>query len=201
MLMRYVDWLVVSLSYPLKCFNMLDLAPEDLHQLTEVLRTVEFHPQQCNIFGYGTSTGAVRLCDLRAAALCDRTWRALGDGQTSKADNKLTYSGPLDEYMHGVLDISFDSQSGYYLAVRDFGQVKVWDLRVEDRPLLKNAVLPRNQLLAHLYNRFEDGISLDSFRCLFIGGESLYPSNAVADVCCSWLFWCSRIVFISYCLL
>lgn len=153
-------------------------SPDD-NPTARKLRIVEFHPQHCNILAYGTSAGAVRMCDLRASALCDRTWRALGNGQSTgqKADNKLSYSGPLDEYMHGVLDLTFDSQSGMYLAVRDFGQVKVWDLRVEDRPLVKHSVLPRHQLLAHLYNRFEDGISLDSFRCLFIGGESLYPSN------------------------
>lgn len=32
----------------------------------------EFHPHHCNLFVYSSSKGSLRLCDMRAAALCDK---------------------------------------------------------------------------------------------------------------------------------
>lgn len=32
----------------------------------------EFHPKHCNTFVYSSSKGTIRLCDMRAAALCDQ---------------------------------------------------------------------------------------------------------------------------------
>ena len=43
-----------------------------MEELTEVITAAEFHPQHCNIFAYSTSKGAVKLCDMRQAALCDQ---------------------------------------------------------------------------------------------------------------------------------
>lgn len=42
-----------------ECFNVLDLSAElqSLQMLTEVMRAATFHPQQCNLLVYGTSTG------------------------------------------------------------------------------------------------------------------------------------------------
>ena len=161
---------------------MMDLSPENLHQVTEVLRVAEFHPLHCNILAYGTSAGAVRVCDMRASALCDASWRPLGDGEAdgnAHIENKLmgypsSSRGPLDAYMQGVSDIAF-SQAGVHVAARDYGQIRVWDLRVEDRPLARFPVMERHQLLAHLYDKFEDGVPIDCFRCTFLSGDSLYP--------------------------
>lgn len=43
-----------------------------MEELTEVITASEFHPTHCNIFGYSSSKGTIRLCDMRAAALCDK---------------------------------------------------------------------------------------------------------------------------------
>lgn len=32
----------------------------------------EFHPKHCSTFVYSSSKGTIRLCDMRAAALCDQ---------------------------------------------------------------------------------------------------------------------------------
>jgi hypothetical protein len=121
------------------------------------------------------------MCDLRAAAMCDATWRPLGNGDgtdVTMTGKSIGYpysssGGPLDEYMQGVSDIAF-SQAGVHVAARDYGQVRVWDLRVEDRPLARYPVMQRHHLLAHLYDKFEDGVPIDRFRCTFLGGDSLY---------------------------
>jgi serine/threonine-protein phosphatase 2A regulatory subunit B len=43
-----------------------------MEELTEVITASEFHPVECNLFVYSSSKGTIRLCDMRAAALCDR---------------------------------------------------------------------------------------------------------------------------------
>jgi len=42
-----------------------------MEELTEVITAAEFHPHQCNTFVYSSSKGSIRLCDMRASALCD----------------------------------------------------------------------------------------------------------------------------------
>lgn len=43
-----------------------------MEELTEVITAAEFHPNQCNTFVYSSSKGTIRLCDMRASALCDK---------------------------------------------------------------------------------------------------------------------------------
>ena len=52
-------------------FNIVDMRPEDMDNLSEVITCAEFHPSQCSQFIYSTSKGVIKLADLRAAALCD----------------------------------------------------------------------------------------------------------------------------------
>ncbi|KAK2093862.1 Serine/threonine-protein phosphatase 2A 55 kDa regulatory subunit B alpha isoform [Saguinus oedipus] len=48
------------------------LRPANMEELTEVITAAEFHPNSCNTFVYSSSKGTIRLCDMRASALCDR---------------------------------------------------------------------------------------------------------------------------------
>ena len=50
----------------------MDIKPDDMEELSEVITAAEFHPQQTNTLVYSSSKGVVRLCDLRERALCDR---------------------------------------------------------------------------------------------------------------------------------
>nr|XP_023996527.1 serine/threonine-protein phosphatase 2A 55 kDa regulatory subunit B beta isoform-like [Salvelinus alpinus] len=52
-------------------FNIVDIKPCNMEDLTEVITAAEFHPQQCNTLAYSSSRGSVRLCDMRKQALCD----------------------------------------------------------------------------------------------------------------------------------
>lgn len=55
------------------CFSdIVDIKPANMEELTEVITAAECHPHQCNVFVYSSSKGTIRLCDMRAAALCDR---------------------------------------------------------------------------------------------------------------------------------
>lgn len=53
-------------------FNIVDIKPVNMEELVEVITAAEFHPSHCNVFVYSSSRGIIRLCDMRAAALCDQ---------------------------------------------------------------------------------------------------------------------------------
>ena len=52
--------------------DVVDIKPENMENLTEVITAAEYHPVMGNVFVYSSSKGSVRLCDMREAALCDR---------------------------------------------------------------------------------------------------------------------------------
>jgi hypothetical protein len=57
----------------IKCYpDIVDIKPANMEELTEVITAAEFHPNSCNTFVYSSSKGTIRLCDMRASALCDR---------------------------------------------------------------------------------------------------------------------------------
>lgn len=51
--------------------DIVDIKPANMEELTEVITSSEFHPQQCNLFMYSTSKGTIKVADMRASALCD----------------------------------------------------------------------------------------------------------------------------------
>lgn len=53
-------------------FNIVDIKPVNMEELVEVITAAEFHPKHCNVFVYSSSKGIIRLCDMRASALCDQ---------------------------------------------------------------------------------------------------------------------------------
>jgi len=52
-------------------FNIVDIKPANMEELTEVITAAEFHPQSCNMFMYASSKGTIKLADMRESALCD----------------------------------------------------------------------------------------------------------------------------------
>ena len=46
-------------------FNIVDIKPANMEELTEVITASEFHPKECNLFVYSSSKGTIRLCDMR----------------------------------------------------------------------------------------------------------------------------------------
>jgi serine/threonine-protein phosphatase 2A regulatory subunit B len=53
-------------------FNIVDIKPANMEELTEVITAAEFHPQSCNWFMYASSKGTIKLADMRSSALCDQ---------------------------------------------------------------------------------------------------------------------------------
>ncbi len=53
-------------------FNIVDIKPVNMEELTEVITAAEFHPLSCNWFMYASSKGTIKLADMRESALCDQ---------------------------------------------------------------------------------------------------------------------------------
>ncbi|KAI1236095.1 hypothetical protein IHE44_0001369 [Lamprotornis superbus] len=44
-----------------RSFNIVDIKPANMEELTEVITAAEFHPHHCNVFVYSSSKGTIRL--------------------------------------------------------------------------------------------------------------------------------------------
>ena len=111
------------------CFTVVDMKPQDMESLSEVLTAACFHPTQSHIFAYSTSTGAVRLADMRAAALCDNSAKEFKDC-TSRSAHAF-----FAEILECISDIKF-TQAGHQLLMRDYMSLKLWDARMVHMPVL-----------------------------------------------------------------
>jgi serine/threonine-protein phosphatase 2A regulatory subunit B len=60
-----------NLNIQNESFNIVDIKPTNMEELTEVITAAEFHPQSCNWFMYASSKGTIKLADMRQRALCD----------------------------------------------------------------------------------------------------------------------------------
>ncbi|XP_044486410.1 serine/threonine protein phosphatase 2A 55 kDa regulatory subunit B alpha isoform-like isoform X6 [Mangifera indica] len=61
-----------------QCFNIVEMKPSNMDDLTEVITSAQFHPIQCNLLAYSSSRGFIRLVDMRQSALCDNSARICG---------------------------------------------------------------------------------------------------------------------------
>ncbi len=74
---------------------MIDIKPDNMEELTEVITAVQFHPQHCNILAYSSSRGAIKICDTRSAALCS-TYAKVYQEPVSASINKSFISDILN---------------------------------------------------------------------------------------------------------
>ncbi|KAG9392101.1 Protein phosphatase 2A regulatory subunit PR55 [Carpediemonas membranifera] len=146
-----------STERPETAFNVVDIRPPNLDNLVEVITAAECHPGEAATFAYGTSKGVIRLCDLRASALCD-----FG----SKSFNESTAGQPpksfYQEIASSISDLHF-SKDGKYMFSRDFLTLKVWDVAMESRPL--HTIPIHDSLKPHLPHLFEQDVIFDKFEC------------------------------------
>ena len=99
-------------------FNIVDIKPSNMEELTEVITSAEFHPKHCNIFMYSSSKGTVKLGDMRDAALCDTSAKVFEEEED--ASSKSFFS----EIISSISDCRF-SRDGRYILSRDYLTLKV----------------------------------------------------------------------------
>ena len=145
-------------------FNIVDMKPPDMEDLTEVITSAEFHPFHCHQFIYSSSKGAVRLADMRDSALCDRKAKVFEESEP--AGEKSFFS----EIIASISDVKF-SRDGRYLISRDYMTLKVWDVNMERAPV---AVFPVHEgLRSKLCDLYENDCIFDKFECCASGNGEL----------------------------
>jgi len=144
-------------------FNIVDIKPANMEDLTEVITAAEFHPIDCNTFVYSSSKGTIRLCDMRSAALCDKHSKLFEEPEDPT--NRSFFS----EIISSISDVKF-SHSGRYLISRDYLSVKVWDMNMDSKPVETYQV--HEYLRSKLCSLYENDSIFDKFECAWKGDDT-----------------------------
>lgn len=165
-------------------FNIVDIKPVNMEELTEVITSAEFHPQHCNIFMYSSSKGTIKLADMRASALCDQHAKVFEEEEDPA--NKSFFS----EIISSISDIKF-SHDGRYILSRDYLTLKLWDINMDSKPV--KSIPIHDYLRSKLCDLYENDCIFDKFECTLSGdGNSLLTGsyhnyfhiyNSKNDVC------------------
>lgn len=152
-----------NLDIPDQSFNIVDIKPANMEELTEVITSAEFHPEHCNLFMYSSSKGTIKLCDMRQNALCDYKTKTFEEFLDPVNHNFFT------EITSSISDVKF-SPNGRYIASRDYLTVKIWDVNMNKKPL--KTINIHDQLKERLSDTYENDAIFDKFEVCFSGDSS-----------------------------
>lgn len=144
------------------CFNIVDIKPVNMEELTEVITSAEFHPTHCNLFVYSSSKGILRLCDMRASALCDQHAKVFEEPEDAMSRSFFS------EIISSISGVRF-SNNGRYMVSRDYLTIKVWDLHMDSKPVETYSI--HEFLRAKLCTLYENDYIFDKFECCFNGTD------------------------------
>mmetsp|Transcript_8243 Transcript_8243/g.16703 ORF Transcript_8243/g.16703 Transcript_8243/m.16703 type:complete len:466 (+) Transcript_8243:206-1603(+) len=139
--------------------GVLDIKPENMEDLTEVLTAAVFHPRLCHIFMYSTSRGTVKLCDLRESAFCNGWVREFEDMYKEESAQSR-----FSEIVASISDVQF-SPCGRYILTRDYLHLRVWDIAMEREPILTVPV--EASIALRLRDLYDQECVFDKFQCCF----------------------------------
>ncbi|GAA5924554.1 hypothetical protein JCM3775_005408 [Rhodotorula graminis] len=150
-------------------FNILDIKPVNMEELTEVITAAEFHPLQCNLFSYSSSKGTVKLADMREQALCDKHAKLFEEEEDPSSKSFFS------EIISSVSDVKF-SKDGRYLLSRDYLTLRIWDINMENKPV--QTINVHDHLRSKLCDLYENDCIFDKFECTFSGdGKSVLSGS------------------------
>lgn len=144
-------------------FNIVDIKPVNMEELTEVITAAEFHPVNCNNFMYSSSKGTIKLADMRESALCD------SHAKLFEEEEDPSQKSFFSEIISSISDVKF-SRDGQYILSRDYLTLKIWDIRNEAAPLRKINI--HDHLRSKLCDLYENDCIFDKFECTFSGDGS-----------------------------
>ncbi|XP_048136797.1 serine/threonine protein phosphatase 2A 55 kDa regulatory subunit B beta isoform-like isoform X2 [Rhodamnia argentea] len=147
-----------------QCFNIVDIKPTNMEDLTEVITSAQFHPVHCNLLAYSSSRGFIRLVDMRQSAICDHSARILQDGEQCGSKSFFT------EIIASISDIKF-AADGRYLMSRDYLNLKLWDLHMGSKPVATFKV--HEHLHTRLSDLYDNDSIFDKFDCC-LSGDGLH---------------------------
>ncbi len=158
-------------------FNIVDIKPANMEELTEVITAAEFHPISCNWFMYASSKGTIKLADMRQKALCDehakressyyRNWNyALTFVSEFEQEEDPSSRSFFSEIISSISDVRF-SYDGRYILSRDYLTVKIWDVNMERQPV--KTIPIHEHLRPRLCDTYENDSIFDKFEVVFSG--------------------------------
>ncbi|XP_044486540.1 serine/threonine protein phosphatase 2A 55 kDa regulatory subunit B beta isoform-like isoform X2 [Mangifera indica] len=141
-------------------FNIVDVKPANMEDLTEVITSAEFHPTHCNLLAYSSSKGSIRLIDLRQSALCDSHAKLFEEQEAPGSRSFFT------EIIASISDIKF-AKDGRYILSRDYMTLKLWDINMDSGPVATFQV--HEYLRPKLCDLYENDSIFDKFECCLSG--------------------------------
>ncbi|EFP93259.2 protein phosphatase PP2A regulatory subunit B [Puccinia graminis f. sp. tritici CRL 75-36-700-3] len=124
-----------NLSISDQSFNILDIKPANMEELTEVITAADFHPLSCNLFCYSSSKGTVKLADMRSSALCDTHAKLYEEEEdpSNKSSRKMGATSCHETiFICGSGDINMDKAPLKTISVHDHLKGKLCDLYEND---------------------------------------------------------------------
>jgi len=155
-------------------YNIVDIKPVNMEELTEVITAAEFHPKDCNLLAYSSSKGIIRLCDMRVSALCDGNPIIFFE-EREDANNRSFFS----EIISSVSDVKF-SHNGQFILTRDYLTVNVWDIRQDAHPIETYNV--HEYLRSKLCVLYENDSIFDKFECCWSGDDKHIVTGSYSNL-------------------
>ncbi|XP_047316996.1 serine/threonine protein phosphatase 2A 55 kDa regulatory subunit B beta isoform-like isoform X2 [Impatiens glandulifera] len=154
-------------------FNIVDVKPSNMEDLTEVITSAEFHPTHCNMLAYSSSKGSIRLIDLRQSALCD-THSKLFEEQEAPGSRSF-----FTEIIASISDIKFGKE-GRYILSRDYMTLKLWDINMDSGPVTTFQV--HEHLRPRLCDLYDNDSIFDKFECCLSGDGLRVASGSYSNL-------------------
>lgn len=150
-------------------FNIVDMKPANMEELTEVITAAEFHPTSCNLFMYSSSKGTIKMADMRENALCDQHSKLFEEWMDPTQHSFFT------EITSSISDVRF-SYDGRYIVSRDYMTVKIWDVNMEREPVKTISI--HEHIRDKLCDTYENDAIFDKFEVVFSGdGKSVMTGS------------------------
>ncbi|KAL7714809.1 Serine/threonine-protein phosphatase 2A 55 kDa regulatory subunit B [Entamoeba marina] len=122
------------------CYNLIEW---NVDESKELITCVEMKEDSDNIFIYGSSTGTVRICDIRATKTCSNAVKFFLNNDDYSANPQRAESFP------SISSIKM-TKDGNGLVVRDYLSIRTFDVRKPDEPI---TIIPVHE---HLVSRFAE---------------------------------------------
>lgn len=157
-------------------FNIVDLKPETMEDLAEVITCAEFHPKASHTFAYGSSKGTIRLADLRESALCDSHSKVFGEMTEKSIGGQQTF---FTEIVRSINDLKFIEHNPLNIVTRDYMVLKLWDIRMESAPV---AIYPvQESLMPHLNELYDIDAIFDKFDVAVSADGSCFATGSYSN--------------------
>jgi len=150
-----LEFIYGILKYLLKFFEIVDIKPENMDALSEIITYSSLHPRDCNNLIFGTSKGTIKVADLRTSALCQSFSMEFEDINSD-------IGGFFKDLVTSISCVEF-SPNGQFVVSREYLTMKVWDSRMEKKPL--KVVKFHDHLISKLCDLYENECIFDKFNC------------------------------------